>query len=88
MIVSAVFGVMAISNPVSMAISLLLVLVIWLIVAGIYRIVFAIQVRKVINDEWLLILGGALGILLGVLFLAEPLAGMVTTCLLYTSRCV
>ncbi len=81
MIVSAVFGVMAISNPVSMAISLLLVLGIWLIVAGIYRIVFAIQVRKVINDEWLLILGGALGILLGVLFLAEPLAGMVTTAL-------
>ena len=64
-----------------MAISLLLVLGIWLIVAGIYRIVFAIQVRKVINDEWLLILGGALGILLGVLFLAEPLAGMVTTAL-------
>ena len=50
-------------------------------IRGIFRIVFAIRVRKVIDGEWWLILSGALGILLGVLFAMNPLAGMVTTSL-------
>ena len=80
-VVSAIFGVLAIMNPGVMAISLVIVLGLWLIIAGIYRIVFAIRVRKVIDGEWWMILAGALGILLGVLFIAEPLAGMVTSAL-------
>ena len=80
-LISLVFGVMAVMYPLAMAGSLVLVLGIWLIVAGIYRIIFAIRVRKVINGEWWLILGGVLGILLGVMFLAQPLAGIVTTSL-------
>ncbi len=80
-IASLLFGGMAIMNPVSMAGALVLVLAAWLIVAGIFRIVFAIRVRKVIDGEWWLILSGALGILLGVLFAMNPLAGMVTTSL-------
>lgn len=80
-LVSLVFGVLAVTRPLAMAGSLVLVLGIWLVVAGIYRIIFAIRVRKVISGEWWLILGGVLGILLGVMFVAQPLAGIVTTSL-------
>ena len=77
-LVSIGFGVLAIMNPVSMAGSILFVLAIWLIIAGIFRIVWAIRVRKVIDNEWLLILSGVLLILLGVLFAVFPLAGLFT----------
>ena len=80
-IISAIFGVLAIMNPMIMAGSLVIVLGLWLIIAGIYRIVFAIRVRKVIDGEWWMILAGVLGILLGVMFIAEPVAGVVTSAL-------
>ena len=54
---------------------------VWLIIAGIYRIAFAIRVRKVIDGEWWMILGGVLGILLGAMFVAEPMVGVVSTSL-------
>lgn len=78
---SALFGVLAVMFPLAIASSLILVLGAWLIIAGIYRVIFAIRVRKVIEGEWWMILGGVLGVVLGVLFIAEPLAGMVTTSL-------
>lgn len=80
-LVSILFGVMAVMFPLAMAGSLVLVLGVWLIIAGIYRIAFAIRVRKVIDGEWWLILGGVLGILLGGMFVAEPMVGVVTTSL-------
>ena len=57
--------------------ALLLVFAVWLLVAGILRIMFAIQVRKEIKGEWIIALSGALAIILGVLLLIAPLAGMV-----------
>ena len=80
-VASIAFGVIAVSNPKATAGILFFMLSFWLIIAGIFRIVFAIRVRKVIDGEWWLILSGALGILLGVLFAMNPLAGMVTTSL-------
>ncbi len=80
-ILSLLFGVLAVFNPVSMAGGLVLVLAAWLIVGGIFRIVFAIRVRKLISNEWLLILSGALSIVLGVLMAMNPLAGVVVTTL-------
>ena len=47
-----------------------------LLLAGVYRIVFAIRVRKLIRDEWILILSGALAGLLGLLFALNPLSGL------------
>jgi len=57
------------------------ILAAWLLVAGIYRIVFAIRVRKQIQGEWLLILSGVLAVVLGVLFAANPYAGVAVTTL-------
>mgnify|MGYP006185052657 FL=1 len=75
------FGVLAVINPLATASVLVLFLAAWLLVAGIYRIVFAIRVRKQIQGEWLLILSGVLAIVLGLLFAANPYAGVAVTTL-------
>jgi uncharacterized membrane protein HdeD (DUF308 family) len=75
---SIVFGLLAVINPLSVAGALLLLLGIWLIVAGVFRIVFAIHVRKQIDNEWMIGLSGALAIVLGILFIANPVASLVT----------
>ncbi|MFC3550792.1 HdeD family acid-resistance protein [Lysobacter cavernae] len=80
-IASLVFGVLAVLNPVTTAGVLLLFLAAWLLVAGIYRIVFAIRVRKEIEGEWLIALSGVLAIVLGGLFVAYPGAGLLTVAL-------
>ena len=76
-LISLVFGAMAIANPVSMAASIVMVAGAWFLVSGVMRVVFAIRVRKEIDNEWMLILGGVLGVVLGFLLLAAPLAGMI-----------
>ncbi len=77
-VVSLGFGFAALVWPQEMATAMLWVLAIWLIVAGIARIVFAIQVRKLVEGEWLLALSGVLAIALGILFFAHPGVGLVT----------
>jgi len=78
---SIVFGVLAVSNPLATAGILLLFLAVWLIVAGVFRILFAIKVRKEIGGEWLIALSGVLAIVLGVMFLANPDRAMVAAAL-------
>lgn len=73
------FGILAVINPLATASVLVLFLAAWLLVAGIYRIVFAIRVRRQIQGEWLLILSGVLAIVLGLLFAANPYAGVAVT---------
>lgn len=80
-VVSVVFGLMGVLNPLALAGALLLVFAIWLLVAGVMRIVFAIRVRKEIRGEWLIALSGALAILLGLMFLAAPGVGVLTMAL-------
>jgi len=77
--VSILFGLLTIFNPVVTASMLLIFLAVWLIVAGIYRIIFAIQVRKEIEGEWMIGLSGALAVVLGVLLLLQPFFGLVIT---------
>ena len=60
---------------------LLYFLAAWLVVGGIYRIVYALRVRKQIQGEWLLILSGLLAVVLGFMFAANPLSGLVVTSL-------
>lgn len=47
----------------------------WSIVHGIFEIIGAIQLRKEIDNEWLLILAGAMSVLFGILILVAPGAG-------------
>ena len=75
--VSILFGVMAVANPLSMAASIAMVTGVWFIVSGVMRIIWAVRVRKEIDNEWLLILSGAISVIVGCLLVAAPVAGVV-----------
>lgn len=76
-VVSLIFGVMAVLNPLSMAEAMVWVAAVWFVFFGVMRIVFAIRVRKEIDNEWMLILSGVLGVVLGGLMLVAPWAGLI-----------
>ncbi len=70
------FGVLAIARPAATAGVLLMLLAAWLVVGGVFRIVFAVQVRREIQGEWLIALSGVLAIVLGAMFVMDPAAGL------------
>ena len=70
------FGLLTLLNREMVANVLVWLLALWLVFAGIARIVFAVQLRKLIHGHWLLLLSGVLAVLLGVLFLARPDLGV------------
>ncbi len=47
----------------------------WAVARGVFEIIGAIQLRKEIENEWLLVLSGLLSVLFGVMVLARPGAG-------------
>lgn len=68
-------GIIAFIWPGGTAGALLLVIGAWAIAIGILQIWGAIQLRKEIEGEWLLILSGVVSILFGLLVAMQPLAG-------------
>jgi uncharacterized membrane protein HdeD (DUF308 family) len=58
---------------------LVLVIASWAIAVGVLQIVGAIALRKEIEGEWMLVLGGVVSVVLGVAILVWPLAGAVAT---------
>lgn len=77
-LVSLVFGALAVVNPAATAAVLLILLAAWLLAAGVFRIVLAVRVRKLIQGEWLIALSGTLAIFLAGLFVFFPAAGLLT----------
>jgi uncharacterized membrane protein HdeD (DUF308 family) len=61
-----------------MAEALVWLLALWLVGAGLARIVLSVQVSKLVRGEWLLTLSGVLALALGILFFARPGAGRLT----------
>ena len=49
----------------------------WALVHGIFEIIGAIQLRKEIDNEWMLIFGGLLSVLFGIVVLIAPGAGAI-----------
>jgi len=68
-------GVMAFIWPGITALVLLYLIAAWAIVTGVLEIIAAIQVRKEIQNEWLLALAGIASVLFGVLLIIWPIAG-------------
>ena len=67
-IVSVLIGiVILIAGPGLTAIALLYLVAAWAILTGIARIVAAIQLRRVLSNEWLLIASGAASLIFGVI---------------------
>lgn len=76
-IVGIAAGVMTFLWPVVTAFVLIIFIGAWAIVTGIFEIVAAIRLRKIITDEWLLALSGVLSVIFGILVFAFPRAGAV-----------
>jgi uncharacterized membrane protein HdeD (DUF308 family) len=57
---------------------LLYLVAVWAVVTGVFEILAAIQLRRLITGEWALILSGLLSVVFGVLLFAYPAAGIVT----------
>jgi len=74
-IISIIVGVIAFFVPGITALALLLMIAAWAIVGGIFEIVTAVRLRKVISHEWLMIAAGALSVLFGVVLLLQPALG-------------
>lgn len=68
-------GVVAFLIPGITALVLLLLIAAWATVTGIFEIAAAIQMRKYIRGEWLLILAGIASIIFGGLLFLNPVAG-------------
>jgi uncharacterized membrane protein HdeD (DUF308 family) len=74
-VVSILAGVGAFLWPGMTTLVLLLLIAVWAIILGVLQIWGAIQLRKEIEGEWLLILGGLLSIVLGAILIIQPGAG-------------
>jgi uncharacterized membrane protein HdeD (DUF308 family) len=72
------FGLLALFRAQTVATALVWLLAIWLVIAGIARIVFAVQMRRLVHGNWLLALSGVLALVLGLLFIARPNIGVAT----------
>ncbi len=70
-------GVLAFAWPAMTAVVLLVFIASWAIVTGIMEIIGAVRLRKEIEGEWMLILGGALSVAFGALLIARPGVGAV-----------
>jgi len=57
------------------ALGLLILIAAWAIVTGIMELMAAVRLRKIINNEWLLVLAGIASVVFGVLLLFQPAAG-------------
>lgn len=68
-------GIVTFLWPGMTAIVLKVFIAFWAIAIGIMQIIGAIQLRKEIDNEWLLVAGGALSIAFGVILLVQPAVG-------------
>ena len=75
-ILGIVAGIIVFRTPVTGAIVLLWLVAFWAITHGIAEIVAGIKLRKIIDNEWLLILAGALSLALGIYILMRPGIGL------------
>jgi uncharacterized membrane protein HdeD (DUF308 family) len=68
-------GIATFVMPGITAILLILFIGAWALVHGIFEIIGAIQLRKEIDNEWMLILSGVVSVLFGLIVLIAPGAG-------------
>jgi uncharacterized membrane protein HdeD (DUF308 family) len=71
----AVLGILTFFNPGLTALALLFYIAIWAIATGLLEIVAAIRLRKEIEGEFWMALGGLASVAFGMLLVARPGAG-------------
>lgn len=77
-LISVLAGIAAFLYPGMTSLILLYIVAFWAILSGLMQIIIAIDMRKVIENEWWLILGGILSIVFGALLIIAPGAGLLS----------
>ncbi len=75
-VISVVIGIVIVVWPAITALALLYVVAAWAIITGIVRVVAALQLRRVIRNEWLLVGSGLASVIFGVIAAVFPGAGI------------
>jgi uncharacterized membrane protein HdeD (DUF308 family) len=75
-LISAVVGLLMLFQPAVTALVMTIYIGVWALMTGVMEIVAAMRLRKEIQGEWLLILGGLISVLFGIFVLMQPAAGM------------
>lgn len=74
-VVGIIAGLLTFFWPGVTATALVIIIGIWAIMAGIAEIMGAYQLRKVIENEWLLGISGALSVIFGLFLIIQPAVG-------------
>jgi uncharacterized membrane protein HdeD (DUF308 family) len=70
-------GILTLTRPLYVATVIVIFVAIWAIWGGLFRIIAAVRLRREIESEWLLILGGIVSILFGLMLFKYTGAGIV-----------
>jgi uncharacterized membrane protein HdeD (DUF308 family) len=75
-VIGILFGILALFLPGFTALTLVYVVAFWVILSGIARIAMAIALRRQIENEWSIALSGVLSVILGIVLVFLPGAGL------------
>lgn len=75
-LIGIIAGILTFVWPAITALALLYVIAFWAIFTGVFEIIAGIRLRKVITNEWLLLLMGTLSFLFGLSILIAPGVGV------------
>jgi len=76
-VIGIFIGVVTLVQPSAMGEAWLILIAVWAIVTGIFEVVTAIRIRKLIEGEFWMILSGLISIAFGLLVLLNPTSGAV-----------
>lgn len=72
-------GAIVVLYPDRVGTAIVLVIGLWAAVTGVLEVLSAVRLRREIEDEWLLGIGGVMSVILGAILIARPRFGEVTT---------
>jgi uncharacterized membrane protein HdeD (DUF308 family) len=74
-VVGVLAGLATFVYPGLTALVLLYIIAFWAVVTGVLEVVAAVRLRRVITNEWGLIIGGVLSVIFGIVLIVSPGAG-------------
>jgi uncharacterized membrane protein HdeD (DUF308 family) len=80
-VVGIAAGLVTFAMPAITGLVLLYVIATWAVITGLLEIATAVNLRKILRGEWLLILAGVLSVAFGLFLFAAPGAGALTVAL-------
>jgi uncharacterized membrane protein HdeD (DUF308 family) len=75
-VIGILFGILALFWPGLTVLTLVYFVAFWALLSGIARIVMAVMLRREIENEWSIALSGVLSVILGIVLLLLPGAGL------------